>query len=108
MVVGGGGGGGGGGDDDDDRDLIFDGPLDKWTQTRKGNATSVLSGLDTETAQQVLDELQEAMNSGSINRPLAWLRKVAEKAKTGGFEPTNEIDERRKREKAQKNGGNSE
>jgi hypothetical protein len=78
--------------------LIFDFALANWKASRRQQAEKTLEKLDLETAQTVLDELNESMAAGKVKQPLPWLRKVAERAYLGEFEPTNEMADRRETE----------
>ena len=88
--------------------LIFDFALADWTISRQQRAEKTLEGLEQETAQAVLDELNESVAAGKVKQPLPWLRKVAERARLGEFEPTNEITDRRETEKRRQNNAVSE
>ena len=87
--------------------LIFDFSLSSWTETRRQRAEKALEGLDHETAQAVLDELNERMSNATVNKPIAWLSNVATKAKNGKFIPTSEIPDLREAEQRRQNSGTS-
>ena len=83
--------------------LIFDFSLSNWPETRKRRAEKALENLDQETAQIVLDELNDRMSNGRINKPIAWLSNVAAKARAGEFVPTSEIPDLREVEQRRQN-----
>lgn len=57
-------------------------------ETEREVVVGLLSGLDTRSQQQVLDELAGALLSENPPRkPMSWLRAVAEKARQGTFMP---------------------
>lgn len=78
------------------RELIFDFHLVGFSQQEKERTTELLEGLDSTTAQQVLDEFNEALGSKTIKKSRwAWLRQVAQTAREGTFQPTADLSEHR-------------
>ena len=81
--------------------LIFDASLANTPPLQQRRAEKILEGLDTETAQQVLDELNEALGRGTVKKSRwAYLMGVAKAAKAGTFIPTSDLAERRQKQAA--------
>jgi DNA-binding MarR family transcriptional regulator len=77
-------------------ELIFDVNLDKTSASERERMAELLKGLSQETAQQVLDEFNEAIGNGSIKKSTwGWLIKVAQYAREGRFIPTSKLAKRR-------------
>jgi hypothetical protein len=63
-------------------------------------ARQIVSPLDPDTAQQVLDDWGQAIKTGNIRKSKwAWLDSVARRAQAGAFTPTTDAAERRQAEK---------
>jgi len=76
--------------------LIFDYHLANLSETQRQRAIKMLEELDRETAQQVLDEWNQAISNHSIKKSRwAWLNNVIGKAKAGTFVPTSDLADRR-------------
>ena len=81
------------------RELIFDFHLAGFSQQEKERTAKLLEGLDSTTAQQVLDEFNEALGNRTIKRSRwGWLRQVARTAREGTFQPTADLGERRRKQ----------
>jgi hypothetical protein len=80
----------------DSHNLIFDFKLATLTPAQQQRTAKLLEGLDEEVAQQVLDELNCAIDYGSIKKSKwAWLQSVARSAREGTFIPTSDLADRR-------------
>ena len=80
--------------------LLFDGPLANLSTTQQQRARQIVSPLDPDTAQQVLDDWGQAIKTNSIKKSKwAWLDSVTRKAQAGMFTPTTDAAERRQAEK---------
>jgi hypothetical protein len=75
--------------------LIFDFHLVDLPEEQRERAARMLAGLDSDLAQQVLDEWNAARGGGKVREPWAWLRAVSAQARQGTFIPTNTLPERR-------------
>lgn len=81
------------------RELIFDFHLAGLSLQEKERTTELLEGLDSTTAQQVLDEFNEALGSSTIKKSRwGWLRQVAQTAREGTFQLTADLSERRRKQ----------
>ena len=81
------------------QELIFDLNLANYSPEDRAHTVKLLEGLDTKTAQQVLDEFNEVLGSKSIKKSRwAWLRQVAQAAREGTFQPTADLGERRRKQ----------
>jgi len=77
----------GGGDDDYHHQDRLEYPKG-LSETERAEAAKKLQALPSDLAQQVLDELAGRMKAGSIRiAPLAYLRGLVERARTGKFTP---------------------
>jgi hypothetical protein len=97
---------GGSGSDDEQKTqdipavLLFDGPLANLDATQQERARRIVSPLDPDTAQQVLDDWGQAIKTNSIQKSKwAWLEGVTRKARAGTFTPTTDAADRRQAEK---------
>ena len=80
--------------------LLFDGPLANLSTAQQQRARQIVSPLDPDTAQQVLDDWGQAIKTNSIHKSKwAWLDGVTRKAQAGTFTPTADAAERRMAEK---------
>jgi hypothetical protein len=80
--------------------LVFDGPLMNLSTVQQERARQIVSPLDPDTAQQVLDDWGQAIKTGNIRKSKwAWLDSVARRAQAGAFTPTTDAAERRQAEK---------
>lgn len=80
-------------------ELLFDGPLTSLSPAQQDRAGRIVGKLDSETAQDVLDDWGQAIKSGSIRKSRwAWLETVTRRATDGTFVPTTDAAERRKAE----------
>lgn len=80
--------------------LLFDGPLASLSTAQQQRARQIVSTLDPDTAQQVLDDWGQAIKTNSIKKSKwAWLDGVTRKAQAGTFTPTADAAERRQAEK---------
>ena len=98
--------GGGGGSKDEQKTpdgsavLLFDGPLASLSTAQQERARQIVSPLDPDTAQQVLDDWGQAIKTNSIKKSKwAWLDSVTRRAQAGAFTPTTDAAERRQAEK---------
>lgn len=78
-------------------DLIFPPEL---TPEQQIGIRSILRGLDPVKCQAILDELAPVLESGRIQRPVKYLEKLAEKARSGTFIPERGIAVAKKRKDA--------
>jgi hypothetical protein len=84
----------------DSAELIFDGPLVNLNPIQQERARRIVSELDPDTAQQVLDDWGQAIKTNSIQKSKwAWLEGVTRKARAGMFTSTTDAAERRQAEK---------
>ena len=80
-------------------ELIFDLNLASFDQADRERIRKLLEGLDSITAQQVLDEFNEALGCKCIKKSKwAWLRAVAKTARDGTFQPTADLNKYRRKQ----------
>lgn len=80
--------------------IYADGPLANLDATQQERARRIVSPLDPDTAQQVLDDWGQAIKTNSIKKSKwAWLESVTRRAQAGAFTPTTDAADRRQAEK---------
>lgn len=61
--------------------------LTKMTKQQQANLTEVLSDLDLELINQVMQEFEQRCNDGGVNNPVSYLFGLLKKAKNNEFKP---------------------